>query len=159
MQPTILRGRHLVGRALDQRRKVFAGEPTDLDAKALGLCVELRPVGKACGRRVKVSKLAARRRGRSPQTGRPSRRPSFAGPAHSHNRMTLAIYIRATEGMQDSATAALEETFLDPAVDMPLTKGSVSTARALCFSLICRTLISGGTRIRTGDTMIFSHVP
>jgi hypothetical protein len=53
--------------------------------------------------------------------------------------MTLATYTRATEGMQDSATAALEETFLDPAVDMPLTKGSVSTARALCFSLICRT--------------------
>jgi hypothetical protein len=73
--------------------------------------------------------------------------------------MTLATYTSATEGMQDSATAALEETFLDPAVDMTLTKGSVSTARALCFSLICRTLISGGTRIRTGDTMIFSHVP
>jgi hypothetical protein len=61
MQPTILGGRHLVGRALDQRRKVFAGEPTDLDAKALGLCVELRPVGKACGRRAEEPKQAARR--------------------------------------------------------------------------------------------------
>jgi hypothetical protein len=28
----------------------------------------------------------------------------------------------------------------------------------LLFSAICRTLRSGGTRIRTGDTMIFSHV-
>jgi hypothetical protein len=26
------------------------------------------------------------------------------------------------------------------------------------FSAICRTFISGGTRIRTGDTMIFSHM-
>ena len=154
----MLGGRDLVGRACDQRGQVLAGEPTNLDAKALSLFVELRPVREASARRVKVSKLAARRRGRSPQTGRPSRRPGFADPGHSDNRMTLATYTRATEGMQDSATAALEETFLDPAVDMPLTKGSVSTARALCFSLICRTLISGGTRIRTGGTMIFSHV-
>jgi len=29
---------------------------------------------------------------------------------HSDIRMTLAIYTRAAEGMQDSATAALEET-------------------------------------------------
>jgi hypothetical protein len=27
------------------------------------------------------------------------------------NRMTFAIYTRATEGMQDAATATLEETF------------------------------------------------
>jgi hypothetical protein len=33
--------------------------------------------------------------------------------------MTLAIYTRATEGMQDFAKAVLEETFLDPAVDTP----------------------------------------
>jgi hypothetical protein len=26
------------------------------------------------------------------------------------------------------------------------------------LGIICRTLRSGGTRIRTGDTMIFSHV-
>ena len=26
------------------------------------------------------------------------------------------------------------------------------------FSLFCRLLVSGGTRIRTGDTMIFSHI-
>jgi hypothetical protein len=30
---------------------------------------------------------------------------------HSDFRMTLAIYARITEGMQDSATAALEVTF------------------------------------------------
>src|SRR5215203_3612478 len=48
--------------------------------------------------------------------------------------------------------------FLDPAVDTPLTKGSGDTAKTLCFSAICRTFRSGGTRIRTGDTMIFSHV-
>jgi hypothetical protein len=61
--------------------------------------------------------------------------------------------------MQDSAAAALEEAaFLDPAVDTPLTKGSGSTAKALYFSTICRTFSSGGTRIRTGDTMIFRSV-
>jgi hypothetical protein len=64
----------------------------------------------------------------------------------------------ATEGMQDPATAALEGAFLDPAVDTPLTKGSGDTAKASCFSAICRTFRSGGTRIRTGDTMIFSHI-
>jgi hypothetical protein len=31
-------------------------------------------------------------------------------------------------------------------------------AGVLSFSLICRAFLSGGTRIRTGDTMIFSHV-
>jgi site-specific recombinase XerD len=30
---------------------------------------------------------------------------------HSDIRMTLAIYTRPTEGIQDSATATLEETF------------------------------------------------
>jgi hypothetical protein len=48
--------------------------------------------------------------------------------------------------------------FLDPAVDTPLTKDSGDTAKAPCFSAICRTFRSGGTRIRTGDTMIFSHI-
>jgi hypothetical protein len=28
----------------------------------------------------------------------------------------------------------------------------------LLFCAICRTFLSGGTRIRTGDTMIFSHI-
>jgi hypothetical protein len=72
--------------------------------------------------------------------------------------MTLAVYTRATEGMQDSVRAALEETFLDPAVDTPLKKTLRSTARALHFLAICRAFSSGGTRIRTGDTMIFSHI-
>jgi hypothetical protein len=49
----MLGGRDLEGRALNQRDKVFAGEPTNLDAKALGFCVEHRPLGDACGRRVK----------------------------------------------------------------------------------------------------------
>jgi hypothetical protein len=44
MQSEMLGGRYLEGSALDQRGQLFAGEPTDLDAKALGLCVELRQV-------------------------------------------------------------------------------------------------------------------
>src|SRR5215208_6185428 len=48
--------------------------------------------------------------------------------------------------------------FLDPAVDTPLTKGFGDTPKTPCFSAICRTFLSGGTRIRTGDTMIFSHI-
>ena len=60
---------------------------------------------------------------------------------------------------QSAATAALEVTFLDPAVDTPLSKGSGNTSGALAFSAICRTFLSGETRIRTGDTMIFSHIP
>jgi hypothetical protein len=55
----MLGGRDLAGRALDQRTQVFAGDSTDLDAKALGFRVELRPVGEACGRRVKEPKQAA----------------------------------------------------------------------------------------------------
>jgi hypothetical protein len=62
-----------------------------------------------------ASKSRSRQRGApwwtSAQTRRPSRRPSFAGPAHSHNRMTLAIYNRPTEVMQLAATAALEGAF------------------------------------------------
>jgi hypothetical protein len=50
----MLGGRDLAGRALDQRGKVFAGEPTELYAKALGLRVELRVVGEVSGCRVKV---------------------------------------------------------------------------------------------------------
>src|SRR5215216_5748558 len=37
-------------------------------------------------------------------------------------------------------------------------KGSGSTARALHFLTIRRIFRSGGTRIPTGDTLIFSHV-
>src|SRR5215211_6931822 len=69
---------------------------------------------------VKEPHQAAHRRGRLPQTRRPDGRPSFAGPGHSNDRMTLAIYTRATDGTQDSPTVALEVTFLDPAVDKGL---------------------------------------
>jgi len=72
--------------------------------------------------------------------------------------MTLAIYTHATEGMQDAATAALEEDLPDPAVDTPQKRGFGSSVESLYFSAICRTFRSGGTRIRTGDTMIFSHI-
>jgi hypothetical protein len=78
---------------------------------------------------------------------------------HSDIRMTLAIYPHATDGMQDAAIAALEEALPYPAVDALLTKGPGSYTEALYFSLVCRTFLSGGTRIRTGDTMIFRFVP
>jgi hypothetical protein len=55
MQSAMLGGRDLTSSALDQRPQVFAGEPTDLDAKALDLRVERRPVGEVSGRRVKYS--------------------------------------------------------------------------------------------------------
>jgi hypothetical protein len=55
----MLGGRDLEGRALDQHGYVFAGVPTDMDAPTFGLCVKLRPVGEACGRRVEVPKQAA----------------------------------------------------------------------------------------------------
>ena len=61
MQSAMLGGRDLTSRALDQRPQVFAGEPTNLDAPTFGLCVELRPVGESCGRRVEEPKQAARR--------------------------------------------------------------------------------------------------
>jgi hypothetical protein len=88
----MLGGRDLVDRALDQRGQAFTVEPTDLNAKALGFCVELRPVDETSGRRVKVLYQAAHRCGCLPQTRQPDGRPSFAGSDHSHNRMTLAIY-------------------------------------------------------------------
>ncbi len=52
--------------------------------------------------------------------------------------------------------AALEEAFSCRAVDALLTKSPGVLARALPFCVFCRQLVSGGTRIRTGDTMIFS---
>jgi hypothetical protein len=61
MQPAMLRSRDLTSRALDQRPQVFAGEPTKLDARALDLRVELRPLGAVSGRRVKVPQQPARR--------------------------------------------------------------------------------------------------
>jgi hypothetical protein len=58
----MLGGSYLAGRALDQRAQVFAGEPTNLDATTLlGLCVELRPGGESCGRRIEEAHQAARR--------------------------------------------------------------------------------------------------
>jgi len=48
----MLGGRDLAGRVLDQRPQDFAGEPTNLDAKTLGLRVERQPVGEACCGRV-----------------------------------------------------------------------------------------------------------
>jgi hypothetical protein len=156
----MLDGRDLAGRALDQRDHVFAGEPTDLDAKVLGLRVQLRPVGEASARRVEEPKQAARRTvvDFSPQTRRPSRRPSFAGPAHSHNRMTLAIYTAPQKACKTPPQPRLKRSFLKPAVDTPQNESTDSSVEALYFSAICRTFRSGGTRIRTGDTMIFSHV-
>ncbi|HSK83438.1 MAG TPA: hypothetical protein VK902_08545 [Rubrobacter sp.] len=60
-QPAMLGGRDLEDRALDQRPQVLAGEPSDLDARALDLRVERRPLGEVSGRRVKERKQAARR--------------------------------------------------------------------------------------------------
>jgi hypothetical protein len=59
VQPAMLGGRDLVSRARDQRGQVFAGEPTNLDAKARSLRVELRLVGESCGRRVEEPKQAS----------------------------------------------------------------------------------------------------
>jgi hypothetical protein len=60
MQPAMLHTRDLPSRALDQRPQVFAGDSTDLDAKALDLRVELRPLGEVSGR-VKEAQQPARR--------------------------------------------------------------------------------------------------
>jgi hypothetical protein len=49
--------------------------------------------------------------------------------------------------------------YAERAVDALLTKGPGSYTEALHFLATCRTFLSGGTRIRTGDTMIFSHIP
>jgi hypothetical protein len=52
------------------------------------------------------------------------------------------------KGQESESTAAI------------LLPRSYSTmAECSIFSAFCRTLISGGTRIRTGDTMIFRSVP
>ena len=60
MQSAMLGGRDLEGGALVQRGQLFAGEPTDLDAPALGFCVELRPVGESSAA---ASKSPSRQRG------------------------------------------------------------------------------------------------
>jgi len=57
----MLGGKELTGRALDQRGKTFAGEPINLEAKTLGLRVELRPVGETSGSHVEEPRQAARR--------------------------------------------------------------------------------------------------
>ena len=70
----------------------------------------------------------------------------------------MTLVICATEGMQDGVRATQQEAILDPAVDTPPKRSLSSTAKSIHFLAICRTFLSGGTRIRTGDTMIFSHV-
>jgi hypothetical protein len=59
--------------------------------------------------------------------------------------------------MQDAATAALEEAIFEPAVDTSQKRGFDNSVESLYFSAICRYFLSGGTRIRTGDTMIFRY--
>ena len=82
VQPAMLGGGELPGRALDQREEAFAGEPVSLDAPMLGLRLELRPVAEARGRRVEEPEQAARRAvvDVAPRPRRPSRRPRRAGP-------------------------------------------------------------------------------
>jgi hypothetical protein len=67
VQPAMLGGRDLMGRARDQRGQVLAGEPTNLDAKARSLRVELcqsaRPpaaASKCCIRRRTVVDVCPR---------------------------------------------------------------------------------------------------
>ncbi len=49
--------------------------------------------------------------------------------------------------------------YAERAVDALLIKSPGNYTEALHFLAICRTFSSGGTRIRTGDTMIFRSVP
>ena len=134
MQPAMLRGRDLEGRALDNRPQHFAGEPTDLDARRSASASNSDQSARSPAAASKSpAGSAARRGGCRPQTRRPSRCPSFVGPGHSDNRMTLAIYTRPTKGMQDSATAALKRTFLDPALDTRI-RTSARLARPLGYS-------------------------
>jgi hypothetical protein len=91
--------------------------------------------------------------------------------AYVHSSTAQKIQDTPTSGCPSPSTPTLrtvcrtpprprwKRSFLDPAVDTPLTEASGNTARALSFSTICRTFSSGGTRIRPGDTMIFSHIP
>jgi hypothetical protein len=133
----MLGGRHLAGIALDQRDHVFAGEPTILNAKARSLRILLRPVGEAPDRRVEEPKQAARLTvvDFSPQTRRPSLRPGFADPSHSHNRVTLATYTHATYGSNSPLQPCLKRPFVEPAVDTPLSKGFGSSVESLFFPL------------------------
>jgi hypothetical protein len=154
----MLGGSDLAGRTLDQRGKVLAGENSDLNAPTLSLCVELRPVGEVSGRRVEEPKQTAHRGGRLPQTRRPSRRPDFAGPSSSHNRMTSPSTPAPQNACSSPPQLRLKRPFLEPAVDTSQKRGFGSSVESLYFSAICRTFRSGGTRIRTRDTMIFSHM-
>jgi hypothetical protein len=61
VQGAMLGGRDFAGRARDQGPRALAGEPTDLDAKALGLRVKLRAVGKTSSGRVEEPKQLGRR--------------------------------------------------------------------------------------------------
>jgi hypothetical protein len=109
-------------------------------------------------RRRAVAGSVARCGGRRPQTQRPSLRPGFADPDHSHNRVTLATYTHATYASNSPLLPRLKRPFLEPAVDTPQKRDLGNSVESLYFSAICRTFRSGGTRIRTGDTMIFSHI-
>jgi hypothetical protein len=137
----------------------LAGEPTDLDAKALGLRVELRPVGENSGRRVEEPQQAAR-------YAVVDVVPSLGG---HHAALNSTVQLTPITGCPSPSTSApqkvcnsppqprLKRPFLEPVVDTPQKRGFGSSVESLYFSAICRTFISGGTRIRTGDTMIFSH--
>jgi hypothetical protein len=96
--------------------------------------------------------------GRPSHPRRPSRRPGFAGPSSSHNRMTPTSTPAPQKACSSPQQLRLKRPFLEPAVDTSQKRGFGSSVESLYFSAICRTFRSGGTRIRTGDTMIFSHI-
>ena len=75
---------------------------------------------------------------------------------HCDLRMTLEIYGHPRKGCKSPPQPRLPRPFLEPAVDTSQKNGFGSSVESLYFSAICRTFRSGGTRIRTGDTMIFS---
>ena len=60
-------------------------------------------------------------------------------------------------GMADH-TVAMENALSEPVSVKLMSKGPDERPGLSHFPLICRNYRSGGTRTRTGDTMIFSHV-
>jgi hypothetical protein len=76
---------------------------------------------------------------------------------HATIAVTLDTYSQVMPGMADH-TVAMENALSEPVSVKLMSKGPDERPGLSHFPLICRNYRRGGTRTRTGDTMIFSHV-
>jgi len=77
---------------------------------------------------------------------------------HFGIRVTMDFYSHVLPDMQKEAVDRLGAVLSQHVGVLIGVEGLGTEPRSSVFVRFCRAFLSGGTRIRTGDTMIFSHV-